>query len=247
MNMPPHKFENPDEELAWKEIQNKIDQEYQKKLKQVNDEAMNKLQQYHKEHKQLLQKTQFLYENSKRPQSRGSNLSRGSRVSKGSVGNASDLSFLSSNQGGSKVNNRNRFFTPKATKDIPQPLMKQEPEEDLTEAQVIKNFYKEYCAIVKENVSPSSQVYLVDVLEQLHFLDDEAVNDNRMGLCNLLRKHKKNLMVYSKSGEYSGESEDIVKNLFKICCAIQNLKLKQRGHNQLDDELLKSYVDAINY
>jgi len=104
--------------------------------------------------------------------------------------------------------------------------MKQEPEEDLTEAQVIKNFYKEYCAIVKENVSPSSQVYLVDVLEQLHFLDDEAVNDNRMGLCNLLRKHKKNLMVYSKSGEYSGESEDIVKNLFKICCAIQNLKLK---------------------
>lgn len=39
----PMQFENPDEELAWKEIQNKIDQEYQKKLKQVNDEAMSKL------------------------------------------------------------------------------------------------------------------------------------------------------------------------------------------------------------
>ncbi len=42
-------------------------------------------------------------------------------------------------------------------------------------------------------------------------------------------------MVYSRSGEYSGESEDIVKNLFKVCCAIENFKLKQRGHNQLDD------------
>jgi len=133
---------------------------------------------------------------------------------------------LSSNKGGSKRNDRNRFFTPKANvPDIPNTLLK-EPEEELTEAQVIKSFYKEYCSIVKENVTPSSQVYLVDVLEQLHFLDDEAVNDNRMGLCNLLRKHKKGLMVYSKSGEYSGESEDIVKNLFKICCAIQNLKLK---------------------
>ena len=54
-------------------------------------------------------------------------------------------------------------------------------------------------------------------------------------------------MVYSRSGEYSGESEDIVKNLFKICCAIQNFKLKQRGHNQLDDQLLRQYVGAINY
>ena len=189
---------------------------------------MGKLQKYHEEHKQLLQKTQFLYENSKRPQSRGSNLSRGSRVSRGSLGNGSDLSFLSSNKGGAK--DRNRFFTPKAVKDLPHPILK-EPEEELTEAQVIKSFYKEYCSVVKENVTPSSQVYLVDVLEQLHFLDDEAVNDNRMGLCNLLRKHKKSLMVYSKSGEYSGESEDIIKNLFKICCAILNLKLKQRGHN----------------
>ncbi len=54
-------------------------------------------------------------------------------------------------------------------------------------------------------------------------------------------------MVYSKSGEYSGEKEDIIKNFFKVCCGILNLKLKQRGHNQLDDNLLKSYVGAINY
>lgn len=54
-------------------------------------------------------------------------------------------------------------------------------------------------------------------------------------------------MVYSKSGEYTGESEDIIKNLFKICCGIMNLQIKQRGHNQLDDKLLNSYCQAINF
>lgn len=54
-------------------------------------------------------------------------------------------------------------------------------------------------------------------------------------------------MIFSKSGEYTGESEDIIKNFFKFCCAIQNFKLKMRGHNQLDDKLLRSYVGAINY
>ena len=55
---------------------------------------------------------------------------------------------------------------------------------------MIKKFYKEYCAIVKKNVSEECQIYLVDVLEQLHFLDDEAVNDNRMKLCAMLREHR---------------------------------------------------------
>lgn len=55
----------------------------------------------------------------------------------------------------------------------------------------------------------------------------------------ILDKHREKLIVYSKSGEYSGESEDIIKNFFKICCGILNLKLKQRGHNELEDTLLK--------
>jgi len=86
------------------------------------------------------------------------------------------------------------------------------------------------------------------VLEQLHFLDDESVNDYKMELCRLIQdEHKPNFMFFSKSGQYSGESEDIIKNLFKICCGIQNLKLKQRGHNPLDQKLLKSYTSSINF
>lgn len=40
---------------------------------------------------------------------------------------------------------------------------------------------------------------------------------------------------------------DVIKNLFKICCGILNLRLMQRGINQLEDRLLMSYLDAINY
>lgn len=63
------------------------------------------------------------------------------------------------------------------------------------------------------------------MLEQLHFLDDEAVNDERSGLCQLLRQHGGTLMIDSQSGIYSGESEDILKNLFKVCCGFLNFRL----------------------
>lgn len=52
-------------------------------------------------------------------------------------------------------------------------------------------------------------------------------------------------MVFSMSGEYSGESEDIIKNMFKILCGIMNFKLMTRGHNQLDERLLHTYCESI--
>jgi hypothetical protein len=48
----------------WKQIQKKIDSEYEKKLKEVSDDAMKKLQAFQTEHKQLLEKTQYLLDNS---------------------------------------------------------------------------------------------------------------------------------------------------------------------------------------
>ena len=60
----------------------------------------------------------------------------------------------------------------------------------------------------------------------MHFLDDESVNDSRNKLCKLLLQYKSNFMVFSKSGEYTGENEDIIKNLFKVLCGIMNFKIK---------------------
>lgn len=61
----------------WQEIQQQIDIEYQKKLKEVNDEAMAKLSLYQREHKEMIEKSQFIY-NQKKPRSRvASNASHG--------------------------------------------------------------------------------------------------------------------------------------------------------------------------
>jgi len=190
-----------------------------------------------------LEKTQYLYETEKRAKSRASNasISRVSRQSGGSrarsrgnqsFGDLSNLSFISYQKMG-----RNRFFKPRPIPDLPpeeEPREVREPEvippEDL-ETKRIFEFYKEFQSVVRKNVTRDNQIYLVDVLEQLHFLDDEAINDTKFQLCNLLRENQHNLMIFSKSGEYTGESEDIIKNFFKFCCAVQNFKLKMRGHN----------------
>jgi hypothetical protein len=78
-------------------------------------------------------------------------------------------------------------------------------------------------------------------------MDFHAVNDPNSQLCQLILQYKDNFMVYSKSGEYTGESEDIIKNLFKVLCGIVNFKLQQRGHNQLSEQLLKTYGEAIKF
>ena len=59
----------------------------------------------------------------------------------------SNLSFLSSNKGGR--NNRNRFFSPKVV-DLPRLQEQTENEQKDTETQQIKDFYKEYCSVVKK-------------------------------------------------------------------------------------------------
>lgn len=41
--------------------------------------------------------------------------------------------------------------------------------------------------------------------------------------------------------------EDVLKNLFKILCGIMNMSLKQRGINIIDTQILKQYLDSINF
>lgn len=86
---------------------------------------MKKLHVYQKEHKDLLEKTQYYYESEKRARSRASNasFSRVSRQSGGSrarsrgndsIGNTSNLSFISYSKTG-----RNRFFKPRPIAELP--------------------------------------------------------------------------------------------------------------------------------
>lgn len=62
-----------------------------------------------------------------------------------------------------------------------------------------------------------------------------------------MEKSKQNLLVKSDLEVARGDQEDIVKNLFKICCAILNMSVSQRSSNILDQKLLQTYLDGINY
>lgn len=48
-----------------------------------------------------------------------------------------------------------------------------------------------------------------------------------------------------KEVPYVVATEDITKNLFKICCAIVNFRPKQRMVNTLDDIVLKEHLDPL--
>lgn len=59
-----------------------------------------------------------------------------------------------------------------------------------------------------------------------------------------MRDQKSNLVILE--GGKIGGHDDIAKNLFKICCAILNLRPGQRGLTVIDDNLLMQYLDQIN-
>jgi hypothetical protein len=45
-------------------------------------------------------------------------------------------------------------------------------------------------------------------------------------LNTLIKSQRNNLLFDSDGNEFNGEAEDITKNLFKVCCAIMNLRPK---------------------
>lgn len=94
----------------------------------------------------------------------------------------------------------------------------------------------------------TGESYLVDIIERLHFLyADQSLKEKNKQLYAFLEKSKQNLLVQSDLEKIRGDQEDIVKNLFKICCAILNMSVNQRGSNFLDEKLLQTYLDGINF
>ena len=55
------------------------------------------------------------------------------------------------------------------------------------------------------------------------------------------------MLVKSDLEQYRSDSEDIVKNLFKVCCAILNLRSAPSGVSYLDEKLLQTYLEGINF
>lgn len=181
----------------WIDIQQKIDGEYERKLKLVGDEAMNKLKAFQAEHKDLLEKTQYLIDTAEDPQI----MQKPSRV------------------------------------------------------ETIRAFHKEFNDVLSFGTNAAGELYLVDMLKQLHLLPsgEELPNkDYERELYGLLTNSKDNLLIRSELEQvdtYSNQdfTGDLTRNLFKICCAILDLQINQRTHNYLDAKLLQSYLMHVNY
>lgn len=216
----------------WKDIQNKIDTQYEKKLKQVSDDAMNKLQAFQHEHKQLLEKTQYLLDNS--------------QVKGGEDSFVEDYEIeRQSIQTLQPKQDRNRFFSPIVKDKMYEPLALVEKKVD---PQAIRQLHQEYQDVLFTGKNLAGEIYLVDVLKEFHFLfeDKRQVMKNNE-LFAFLDQSKQNLLIASDLESFKNEQDDVSRNLFKIICAIVNQNVNQRGHNFLDDKILYTYLDSINY
>jgi hypothetical protein len=126
-SMMPRSDSLEEDSQKWHKVQDQIEQEYQRKLKEVNDEAFKKMKTYELEREELMQKAEYL-KKQQRADSRASrarmeqNMSRNnnlqSRADSRISGGFSNLSFLSSTKGVSRAPDRNRFFSPRAV-DLP--------------------------------------------------------------------------------------------------------------------------------
>lgn len=62
-----------------------------------------------------------------------------------------------------------------------------------------------------------------------------------------MRQSKQNLLVKSDLEAHNQDLYDISKNLFKVLCAILGLYINHKGTNYMDDKLLITYLDTINF
>ena len=130
----------------------------------------------------------------------------------------------------------------------------------------LRDFYRDFCAAVKaskQDTGGGEEINIHDVLVDLLLLGRAPPGRNRepspdrdgRGVpvqaysTEMIRgqrgKFQLRIESYARGGP--GDSDDVVKNLFKILCGVMNMRLKQRAVNPLDDQTLASFLDAINF
>lgn len=90
-------------------------------------------------------------------------------------------------------------------------------------------------------------MHIEDILQDMGFIDERIVSNQQTRLGIMLRQQRNNLLLTSQSGSVmSEETDEITQNLFKVLCAIMNLKPANRAYQQLDQNLLNSYLSYID-
>lgn len=94
---------------------------------------------------------------------------------------------------------------------------------------------------------------MLNVLEKLFFIDSEIFRESDpeeghiryTDLKNEIKETQSNLLIQTEDSP-SNRQEDIQANMFKVVCAIMNLKAVERGSVPLlEQNLLDTYLDQI--
>ena len=114
--------------------------------------------------------------------------------------------------------------------------MKQEsPSHSKSSADFAKQF--------KQIINDPKDIYLVDVLEQLHLLMDS--NEDQQALLSFLKRSKQNLLIKSKRSPVQ-HSLEFCQNLYTTLIAILNID-GPVGSIEFNDENFKYYIYGINF
>jgi ribosomal protein L23 len=109
-----------------------------------------------------------------------------------------------------------------------------------SDSYLVKQFYNEFCQVIQDQIKAHNKIYFVEVLDKLHFIDEMQLIYSSEKMNALMEKTKASLVLDTMDEASKDVNEDVIKNLFKVCCAILNIKPKQRGRNPLENSVLKS-------
>jgi hypothetical protein len=114
----------------------------------------------------------------------------------------------------------------------------------MSNVQTIRKFHKEFNEVLNFGSNVAGELYLVDILKKLHLLpsgEELSTKEYERELYSLMTNSRDNLLIRSEldtqqdpespSQDFTG---DLTRNLFKVCCAILELQVNQRGHGFFD-------------
>ena len=118
-----------------------------------------------------------------------------------------------------------------------------------SDATLAKNLQAELNDVIKRIQNQAIEFNLIDLLERMQFLGPSIIEESgphirdreyRYGV--MLKSQRQNLLT--KGGV--PPNDHVQRNLFKLVCAILNIKPIQRAENYLDDSLLDQYLSQFS-
>ena len=113
---------------------------------------------------------------------------------------------------------------------------------------LMTKFREEFDKVIEDQLSQGPQLYLLDIMEDLKFLDQDKVGKEYAEIEKILQKYKLSLIIDIEKHEIHDRGlTDIKNNLFKICCAIMHFRMgKPKDEIRLEDMIVKSYLSNID-